>query len=380
LRRAFTLILFVVLGVSFGARAQEQPICYERPTYVDDTWTDGTRWCLEQVIEDADAGQLGFTALAAAPDGTLYAARPLTGQVFALTDGDGDGLPESPQVAAEGLTLPNGLAYDDGSLYISGGANLYRLRDGDVTTLVDDLPSGAGFWTGDVAVGPDRRLYVATGAPCDACIPDDAGRGAVLSFDMNGGDRQIVATGLREPVGLAFAGGVLWTVDTARDGLRGTPDLDELNRVEKGANFGFPYCVGADNALDIEGGDCGGVTAPALTFPTHSNPLGMAAYEGEAFPDLKGDLLVVLGGSNNEAFMEGYALAQVSLDEAGNPMGYDLLIPGQSPSDPERFSLQHMNYRTSGFWPRRPLDVTVNAEGWIYVSAGDGRILALRPL
>ena len=74
------------------------------------------------------------------------------------------------------------------------------------TTLVDDLPSGGGFWTGGIAVGGDGRIYVATGAPCDFCVPDDPARGAVLSFALDGSDRQIVATGLRQPADLAFSG------------------------------------------------------------------------------------------------------------------------------------------------------------------------------
>src|SRR5690606_5061741 len=136
-------------------------------------------------------GEFAFTALAAAPDGTLYAARPFQGQVIALTDTDGDFLPETPHVAAEGLILPNALAYADGALYITGGPNLYVLRDGELTTLVDDLPTGE-FWTGGIAV-LDDRVYVGIGAPCDFCESVNPEQGAVLSFALDGSDRQLVA-------------------------------------------------------------------------------------------------------------------------------------------------------------------------------------------
>lgn len=372
----------LVFALAVPLNAQELLPCFEREHFRDDPWTDGAKWCLEEVINDPSHGALGFTALAVASDGTLYAARPLYGEIYAFSDElDDDLLPDTPHLVASGLTLPNGLAWHDGALYISGGANLYRLRDGELETLVDDLPSGEGFWTGDLTIGPDERLYVATGAPCDACAPDDPMRGAILSFDLDGGNRQLVATGLRQPFGLAFFGGDLWTVDTARDGLDDAPMLDELNRVRWGAHFGWPFCVGSDNTPDLEGEfDCADAMPPALVFPTHSTPTGLAAYTSDALPQLQDTLLVVLSGSNNEAHMEGYALASVRFDADGNPSGYDLIIPGQPDDADQTFSLQQLNYRGSGIWPRHPLDVAVSPQGWVYLSRGDGLIFALRPL
>lgn len=355
------------------------PPCDQRPHFVDPPWVDGRQFCLELVIDDPTGGALGFTALAAAPDGTLYAARPLYGQVWALTDDDGDGLPETARPIAEGLTRPNGLAWHDGALYISGGPHLYRLRDGDLAMLVDDLPAGGGFWTGGVTVGPDDRLYVATGAPCDFCDPVDATRGAILSFDRDGGDRRVVAAGLRAPVGLTWHAGTLWVVDSARDGLYNHPaDLDELNRVTEGAHFGWPGCIGANqpDPARTPAPVCADFTAPALTFPTGSRPLGLASYTGDALPALAGDLLLVLGGSYNQIALRGYALAAIRFED-GAPTGYRVLIP----DDPVlgQFTLEEMNYRTSGFWPRYPFAVTVSPEGWLYISVGGGRIYALRP-
>jgi glucose/arabinose dehydrogenase len=201
------VMLLCMIVLTGDMRGQNLSPCGERPTYLSNPWVDGTRFCLESIIHDESAGELGFTSLAAAPDGTLYAARPLQGQILAITDSDDDGLPDSSRIVAENLTLPNGLAYHDGALYISGGVHIYKLIDEKIETLVDDLPSGGGFWTGGIAIGDDERLYVATGAPCDACQPDDPMRGAILSYALDGSDRQIVAEGLRQPVGLAFRAG-----------------------------------------------------------------------------------------------------------------------------------------------------------------------------
>jgi glucose/arabinose dehydrogenase len=357
------------------------PPCEKRPTHVDPPWVVGALWCLERVVQDDSGEELSFTSLATAPDGTLYATRPLTGEVLALTDSDGDGLPDSPQVVADGLTLPNGLAYDQNALYISGGAHIYRMIGNRLDVLVDDLPSEGGFWTGGLAVGPDKRIYVGIGAPCDYCEQNESERGAVWSFALDGSDKQVVATRLRDPSDLAFRDGVLWTVDSARDTLT-EPGLDELDRVLPGANFGWPYCIGADNHRDTLASafDCSSATAPAYTFPTHSTPLGMAYYGSDTFPGIKGDLLITMSGSTDQSHLEGYALAAVHFDPVSDvPVGDDTLIPKQARGSEMR-DLQLVHYQGSGFWPHRPLDVAVNAAGWIYVSVGGGTIYALRPL
>lgn len=378
LRCGLAASLLLLLTLIAPATGQELPPCPERPRQIDPPWVDGLSFCLEEVIRDESAGELGFTALAVGDDGTLYAARPLYGQLLALTDTDGDGLPDTAQVIADGLTLPNALAYHDGALYIAGGEHIYRLRDGDLVTLVDDLPAGAGFWTGGIAISPDERLYVATGANCDFCVPD-AGRGVIYSYALDGSDRQTVAEGLRQPAALAFAGGDLWVTDSARHDLFDTPGLDEINRVQAGAHFGWPYCVGTENTPDMPGDfDCAAAASPAFTFPTGSNPLGLAAYTHELFPTLNGSLLVVLGGSSHRSDLRGFGLVALRFDANGQPAAYDLVIPAET-GQVAGFTLKEMNYRTSGFWPRHPFNVAVSPEGWVYVSVGGGRIFALRP-
>jgi glucose/arabinose dehydrogenase len=345
-----------------------------RATFLKEPWVRVGLACMEAVIDDPSAGELGFTALAAAPDGTLYAARPLTGEVLALTDMNDDLLPETPRVVADGLTFPNGLTYHEGALYISGGAHIYRLQDGQLDTLVDDVPSGGGFWTGGIAISDDR-MYVATGASCDFCASDDPARGAILSYALDGTDRQIVATGLRQPTDLAFQGSDLYVVDSARAGLFATPDLDELDRVEVGDNFGFPYCVGSESAPDMAGMDCADATPPLIALPTASNPLGIAAYENDLIPSLQGKLLVVLGGSNNDLELRGYYIA-IADPVAGT---VESLMPTRPDDTADSdFTLQEMSYRGSGFFPHRPLDVTVTEQGWVYISIGGGRIIVLR--
>mgnify|MGYP005838817429 CR=1 FL=1 len=377
-----TLLLVLLACLPLAARAQPDAPeltlpCWYRASDLDQPWTNTADVpCLEEVINDPSAGELGFTALAVAPDNTLYALRPLLGQVMALTDGDGDYLPESARVLIDGLTMPTALAYHDGALYLVDGARLYRWADDALETLADDLPAGTGYGVGGLLVGDDERLYLSIGAPCDHCVFDDPMRGVVVSYALDGSDRQIVARGLRQPGDLALLNGSLWVTDTARAGLFDMPDLDELNRIESGADFGFPGCVGA-NVPDLPDRSCDGTTAPALALPTHSSPAGMAAYTSDTLPALKDSLLIALAGSYNRVELRGYTVIAVQFDEAGTPHYRPILPAPPEASTP--FTLDDINYRGSGVYPHRPLDVVVNAWGWVYISVGGGRILALRP-
>lgn len=373
--------LGLLVAGPLAAQEGDLPPCGQRAGYLERPWVDALRFCLELVVQDDAAGELAFTALAAAEDGTLYAARPWAGAVLAIEDTDGDRLPDTARVAVDGLARPAGLAYHAGALYIVDEHRVYRRRGAALDVIVDNLPAGGGFWNGGIAVGPDGRLYVATGAPCDHCAPDDPARGAILSFDLNGGDRQIAARGLRHPAALAFAAGALWTVDTARDGLFDVPDLDELNRVTPGAHFGWPFCVGAANAPDWPPGafNCASATPPALTFPTHSSPLALAAYRGSALPSLAGALLVALGGSHNQVDLRGNAVAAVYFDDDGAPSGYHIILPEEpQTTQAQGFALKELNYRLSGLYPSRPYGLAVSPEGWVYISSGR-RIVVIRP-
>lgn len=360
-----TLWLFFLLSLSgfLPAQAQTLPRCFERPTYLGNPWVNPTRWCLEQVYQAQQGQALEYTALAVDDAGALYAASPLNGTITRFDDSNADGLPDQPTVILEDLTRPNGLTFHDDALYISGGPNIYRWRAGELETLVDSLPDDSGFWTGGIAVD-DERIYVGIGAGGAA---SDRERGAVWSFTLDGSDRRIEATGLRHPADLALLDGQLWAVDSVPQDF--ADGYDELNLIEPGGFYGWPACI--DN--------CSGLIDPAVIFPVGSTPVGLVAYNGEAFSEIAPSLIVVMAGSNNAALMEGYTVAVVSLDENGNVGQPDVIIPDQDPVDGQQFSTQAMNYRTSGFWPRRPLDAAVSPEGWIYISAGNGQLLALRP-
>ena len=392
-------ILYPLLPVMTTYAQSDLPSCNDRPGILELPFVNFRLWCLEEVIAESEKGEFPFTALAFAPDGALYTTRPLYGELLRLRDSDNDGQPDSPEIIAENLTLPNALVYYDDALYIAGGQHIYRWQDDALTVLVDDLPAGEGFWTGGLTVF-ENRLYVGIGAPCDACMWENPERGAILSFDLNGDDKRLIAQGLRRAGGLTVFEGDLWVTDSARDDLAETPFLDELNRVpiealtgDNPAHFGFPHCIGAENTPDIapDDFDCSQAIAPEFLFETHSTPLGLTAYHGEAFPFMPGRLIMVLSGSLYRSDLRGYQL--ISIDFYGEDAQFivDSIVPyeGDAFTRPGNTIYQppgyrdlratFLNRRGGGLWVHRVYDVAISPEGWIYFSAGGGRILSLRP-
>ena len=395
--------LFVVLALALtlpfldsysGARAQQPELgeCSERPRVITGAlFVDYLRWCVESVIDDSNIEPLSFTALEAAPDGSVFATRPLAGQVVIIEDTDGDQLPDTMKTFADGLSMPNGLAYHDDNLYVSGGSNIYRISpDGSVETIVSDLPVGAGFPVGGLVVGEDERLYLAVGAPCDNCEFDDPERGAVLSMTLDGADRQVVATGFRHPADVEFYRGKLWTLDSAPRSYHNGA-VDELNRVAAGAWYGFPYCLGADtDNLASDQFDCGSSTPPRVLFGAGARPTELAAYPYDTMIGTADTLIVVLSGEPTQIDFVGYKVVMLNFDDQDQPLGATLLLPfriestrqAYVPYDGEGYfwrqyiTLSELGW---GIYPQQPLAVAVNSYGWIYVSMTGGRIIALRP-
>jgi len=251
---------------------------------------------------------------------------------------------------ADGLTRPNGITYHEEFIYVAGGARIYRLSEsGAVTTIVDDLPAGAGFWTGGVTIGADRRLYVALGAPCDNCEFDERERGAILSMNLDGSDRRIVADGFRQPADVAFYRGQLWTLDSAPRGSEGKA-RDELNWVRPGGWYGFPYCLGAaEKNLASDSHDCAESISPVMLFGAGAKPINLAAYPHDTLPGAGDTLIVVLGGEPSQIDIVGYKVIMISFDEANQPLGATILMPYRHQS----WQPAYVKYQPDGlFWER----------------------------
>lgn len=252
--------------------------------------------------------------LIAAPDGAIILAQSRLGRITVLTDDNGDGRAESVRIFAQGFNQPHGLALVGTELWVADLDSVWRLPwpDGGKRiriTTPGALGSKGGHWTRNLAVADDR-FYVAIGSD-DNIAEEPAPRATIQEFRLNGGNQRTFASGLRNPVGITLHNGGLWAVVNERDGLGDDLVPDYLTRVQEGGFYGWPNSYVGDHpqpGFPLRPG-----IVPDLLFRSHSAPLGLAFWRGDAF--------VALHGSWNRAEPEGYFVARVPFKD-GKPLGY----------------------------------------------------------
>lgn len=281
--------------------------------------------------------------LTVAPSGEAFLAEPRAGRVTLLADRDGDGTAEARSTFASGLSRPHGLALRDGYLYVADVRRVWRFRWApgmteaeaapEPVTGPNELGSGSGHWTRNIAFGPDgRSLYVAIGSRSNIA-EEEPPRAAILRFDFDpasgrAANPRVYASGLRNPVGIAFhpQTGELYTVVNERDGLGDDLVPDYLTAVRDGGFYGWPYSyIGrnpqpgyADRRPDL----VARAIVPDLLFRSHSAPLGLVFAAGADLPeDWRDDAFVALHGSWNAGVPRGYMVARVPF-AGGRPEGW----------------------------------------------------------
>jgi len=270
----------------------------------------------------------GARSLALAADGTVFVGTRGEGSVWAVRDDDSDGQADRTVEIASGLRSPNGVAVRDGDLYV---AEIHRvLRFDDVVgrlddppapvVVRDDFPTDAHHGWKFIRFGPDGKLYVPVGAPCNVCLEDDPIFASIMRMAADGTGREIFAHGVRNTVGFDWhpETGELWFTDNGRDWLGDDLPPDELNRApEAGLHFGFPFCHGGD-LTDPELGHrrpCSEFVPPVAKLGPHVAALGMRFYTGAMFPEeYRGDILIAEHGSWNRSTKIGYRVTRIRLD------------------------------------------------------------------
>ena len=265
-------------------------------------------------------------SLALGDAGTVFVGTRDAGNVHAIVH-DGERATAVKRIA-KGLDAPNGVAFRDGALYVAENSRI--LRFDAIESRLDDPPEpvvvSAGFPDDDhhgwkfIAFGPDGKLYVPVGAPCNICEP--SARHALISrIAADGSGYEVVARGVRNSVGFDWnpADGSLWFTDNGRDWMGDDTPPCELNQVTAtGQHFGYPYCHGGDIADPEFGGEahpCADYVPPQLRFGAHTAPLGMRFYSGAMFPpEYRGDAFVALHGSWNRSRKSGYQVVRVRVD------------------------------------------------------------------
>ena len=321
-------------------------------------------------------------SMALSPNGTLFVGtrmnpqaiargEPGAGLVYALVDRDNDQRADEVFRIDAGLNVPNGVAFRDGALYVAEINRILRY-DGiesrldnppEPVVLADGYPTDWLHGWKFISFGPDGKLYVPVGAPCNVCDRREEPRYASITrMNSDGRDQEVFARGIRNSVGFDWhpETNELWFTSNGRDGWGDERPPDTLNRApQEGLHFGFPYCH-AGELPDPDFGQmrpCSEFTAPALTLGPHVAALGMRFYTGDMFPnEYRNQMFIAEHGSWNrspEAGHTGHRLTVVRL-EGNRAVDYEVFAEGWLGEDNTAWG--------------RPVDVLAMPDGGLLVS------------
>jgi len=230
---------------------------------------------------------------------------------------------------ASGLNSPNGVAFKDGSLYIATISTILRLDSIEArlanppqpVTVYDKYPTDGHHGWKFIAFGPDGKLYVPVGAPCNICEKQNPVYSSITTINTDGTGMEVFASGIRNSVGFDWhpVTKELWFTENGTDNMGDNFPEDELNRApQKGMHFGFPYCH-QGNILDTEygkGKNCGEYIAPVKIIGPHVAALGMRFYTGSLFPEeYKHSIFIARHGSWNRSTPIGFDVTVAKLNE-----------------------------------------------------------------
>lgn len=302
--------------------------------------------------------------LAVTPAGDLLVSRPRKGDVILLgRDVNGDGVADSQRSVLSGLRRPHGLALRDGWLYVAESDGIGKVAfdvsrgdvSGDYVRILNGLGDGGNHWTKTIGFGPDGWLYLSSGSTCNVCEESDPQRATMMRLQADGSELEIIATGLRNSVGFDWApwNDALYATDNGRDLLGDNFPPCELNRVEKGGFYGWPYFNAA--TPDPDYGDRQPENLPrnrppVHEFRAHNAPLGIHFLQHQGSSDRMA--LVALHGSWNRSEPDGYKVVALRWLDDGDIAEDDFLI----------------GFLQGGDLHGRPVDVVEASDGRIFVS------------
>ena len=270
-------------------------------------------------------------------------------RITRLRDTDGDGVAETQAVFMEGLNQPFGMAALGGNFYVGNtdGVMVFPYAEGaDRITapgrkLADFKPGG--HWTRSLLPSPDgQKLYAGVGSLSnigDEGFGAETGRAAIYEIDLATGGSRIFASGLRNPVGLAWepSTGVLWTVVNERDGLGDETPPDYLTAVRDGGFYGWPYCYWGqtvDDRVPQDAKAVAGALTPDYALGGHTASLGLCWVPAGTLPGFPEGMAIGQHGSWNRSTLSGYKLVFVPFED-GRPCGppRDILSGFLSPDE-----------------------------------------------
>ena len=293
-----------------------------------------------------------------APNGDVFVADMSGSKIHVLRDNDRNGTPDARWVFAEGLNRPFGLAFRGNHLFVGNTDAVVRFdyKPGQtaasgVPVPITSLPRGGHATRNVVFNGDGSKMYVAVGSQSNVNDEtDDPLRAAIIEYNPDGTGKRTFASGLRNPIGLAWnpADQSLWTVVNERDGLGDDLVPDYATEVRRDAFYGWPFSYIGQNVDPRRGERLDLVkkaVVPSVLIQAHSAPITIAFYpqvttpeaSGTMFPaQYRGGAFVTLHGSWNRALRTGYKVVHIPFRNGKPAGGYDDFLLGWAPDPKEK--------------------------------------------
>lgn len=305
-----------------------------------------------------------------APNGDVFVSDGSAGIIHLFRDANHDGIAELHLIFATGLHQPFGLAFHAGYFYVGNTDGVVRFRYATGQTRATAPPEriinlpGGGHWTRNLLFSPDgSQLYVSVGSDSNVDLGEPPIRAAISEYNPDGSGGHVFASGIRNPVGLAWnpAAKEVWTAVNERDGLGDDLPPDYATSVHAGAFFGWPYAYTGPHEDPRHRGKRPDLVqktlVPDVLIQAHSAALGIAFYQGKMFPaKYNGDAFVALHGSWNRSNKTGYKIIRIPFRNGKPAGGYDDFLTGWMTGEKDR--------RVWG----RPVGLLVLADGSLLVS------------
>lgn len=290
------------------------------------------------------AGLGNSRIIAVSDDGIVYVSRRDEGDVLMLKDEDGNGVADKAPVVVANRAQAHGLAIHEGKLYLATVKEIFVAAIkadgtlGPLTLLVGDLPDSGQHPNRVMEFGPDGMLYVSVGSTCNACNESNAENATILRLSPDGKSRSIFASGLRNTIGYDWNPntGELWGLDHGIDFLGDEVQPEELNKIERGKQYGWPHVYG-EGGINPQSTPPGGITKEqwkaqstpmTLGYTAHAAPMQFKFYTAAAFPaEYQGDAFATMRGSWNRNPASGYEIVRVHY-ENGQPQSIEPFVTG----------------------------------------------------
>ncbi len=306
-----------------------------------------------------------------APNGDVVLSEPGAGKITILRDANHHGVAEQRFTFAANLDSPYGLAFHDGFLYVGDEDAVVRFAYTPGMThasgppqKIAPLPAGGHSTRGVIFNRTGTKMYVSVGSASNVSSGEPPERAAIVELNPDGSGKRIFASGLRNPVGMAWepVTGTLWSAVNERDGLGDDLVPDYVTEVRDGGFYGWPYSYLGKHedprrASDMRRDLVARAIVPSVLLQSHSAGLGIAFYQGSMFPQgYRGSAFVALHGSWNRSRRTGYKIISVPFRNGHPTGGYDDFVVGWMTDEQSR--------RVWG----RPVDVLVLGDGSLLIS------------